>query len=328
MKRVFLRADASKTIGYGHFIRSLALAAYLKPEFECHFFTFNALELHPSSYQLDEIAKVAKYVPIKAKNIEEYDTAFLALLTGNEIVVLDNYYYSTSYQQKIKDKGCKLVYIDGMPNQHYIADVIISPGEMTRSDFSLENYTVFLNGINHSFLRHPFLESDNHIRHVSSIKRIVLAVGGADPFGLTDRLIKLIFDVNPDIQIDAIVGDTVEVSADIASKVKRHVRLSAAEIVRVFSSADIGVFSASTICIEALACHLPIAAGWYVDNQKEFYKYGVREGLFMPLGYLLDNEQTLKNNIRKVLATKEFNKSKFIDFKTGEEDIINQFKHL
>ena len=37
MQKIYLRADASAAIGYGHFIRTLALADMLKDDFDCTF---------------------------------------------------------------------------------------------------------------------------------------------------------------------------------------------------------------------------------------------------------------------------------------------------
>ena len=39
MQKIYFRADASATIGYGHFIRTLALADMLKDDFDCTFFS-------------------------------------------------------------------------------------------------------------------------------------------------------------------------------------------------------------------------------------------------------------------------------------------------
>ena len=56
MKKIYFRADASSDIGYGHFVRSLALADILKDYFDCYFAT-----IHPTEYQLKEISKVCQY---------------------------------------------------------------------------------------------------------------------------------------------------------------------------------------------------------------------------------------------------------------------------
>lgn len=60
MKKIYFRADASATIGYGHFIRTLALADMLKDDFDCTFFT-----CHPTSYQVSEMEKVCPFVTLQ-----------------------------------------------------------------------------------------------------------------------------------------------------------------------------------------------------------------------------------------------------------------------
>ena len=51
-KKIYFRADASAQIGYGHFIRTLAIADMLKSEFDCTFFTVS-----PTEYQVGEMTK-------------------------------------------------------------------------------------------------------------------------------------------------------------------------------------------------------------------------------------------------------------------------------
>ena len=101
MQKIYFRADASATIGYGHFIRTLALADMLKDDFDCTFFT-----CHPTSYQVSEMEKVCPFIPLQE---ETHSADFLSHLQGDEIVVLDNYFFTTDYQLAIKQKGFRLV---------------------------------------------------------------------------------------------------------------------------------------------------------------------------------------------------------------------------
>ena len=95
-RKIYFRADAGADIGYGHFIRSLALADMLRENFNCVFTT-----LSPTSYQLQEMNKVCEYIPLVG--LKNQFENFLSLLNGDEIVVLDNYYYDTSFQNQIKE---------------------------------------------------------------------------------------------------------------------------------------------------------------------------------------------------------------------------------
>lgn len=148
-RRIYFRADASATIGYGHFVRTLALADMLKDDFECTFFTTS-----PSAYQIGEVEKVCAFVTL---NEDSKFENFLNLLAGDEIVVLDNYFFTTQYMQQIKDKGCKLVFIDNMHNRHYVSDVVINHVLTDESLFSHEPYTRLCLGMRYALLRKPFL---------------------------------------------------------------------------------------------------------------------------------------------------------------------------
>lgn len=326
---VIFRADACRSIGYGHFIRSLALAGYLKDDFDCVFYSFNLSEKHPTEYQLSEIEKVCQYRHIEADTLEQYNRRFVDALDGHEIVVLDNYYFQTDYQKQIRDKGCRLVCVDDLHDRHMVADAVLTCCPLEASSFSLESYTRFFGGLSHSFLRDEFLSVDTTAILRNSIpEKIAVAMGGADPFGLTNKIVNIIRDIDRHMEIAVIAGDAVDTDALNDANLKIYRRLSAKEIVAIFKWADLGIFPASTICIEALACHLPVAAGWYVDNQKEFYQYGVSEKLFTPLGNLLDVQaDDLHRKIKQVI-TSRITPSPTIDFQSGKRDIIELFKEL
>lgn len=328
MKRtIIFRADAGKSIGYGHFIRSLALAGYLKDDFECLFSTFNPTESEPTQYQLNEIAKVCTYLPIHATSQDEFDRLFLEQITGKEIVVLDNYFFQTDYQRAIRDKGSKLVCIDDMHDRHMVADLVLTAAPLRASDFSLEPYSKFLGGIEHSLLRKPFLNLSKKLTPQTPPRKIVLAMGGADPYGLTNKILALLEEIDPTLEIAVIAGDTVEVKAEGVDHVKVYRRLSAEDIVKLFTWADLAILPSSTICVEAFACHLSVAAGWYVDNQEESYYHGVANRSYSPLGNFRDEPAILKKSLEKVLKSIPI-PPPYIDFAKGRQNIINTFKSL
>ena len=81
-RKIFFRADAGPEIGYGHYIRSLALADMLKQDFDCTMFTQS-----PTDYQLRECESVCPIVALPDDD-SKFDK-FLEYLYGDEIVVLD-----------------------------------------------------------------------------------------------------------------------------------------------------------------------------------------------------------------------------------------------
>lgn len=326
-KRVILRADGSGKTGYGHFIRSLALASYLKDDFDCYFATYNSVNIWPTDYQFQEIGKVCEYLPIVGLTLDEANEDFLNELKKEDIVVLDNYYYSTEYQQKIKNIGCKLVCIDDMHDRQMVCDLLMTACPLKKTDFKMESYTQFVGGIEWAFLREPFLKPNLSRNIPNALHKIVIAMGGADPFHLTDKIVNCIHKVLPDVEIHVMAGDTVEISPKSCNIVKVHRKIEAQEVVKLFDLVDLGIFPASTVCMEAFSRKLPVVAGYYVDNQEEFYRYGVKNDLFAPLGCLLDEETEIEARLSNVIKNK-MPMPVIIDYQNQKNKIIELFKGL
>ncbi len=281
-KKVFFRADAGPQIGYGHFIRSLALADMLKDDFDCVFFTQS-----PTEYQINEMSAVCSYVGLPADD-SRFDK-FLNELNGNEIVVLDNYFYTTDYQRRIKEKGCGLVCIDDMHDKHYVADMIINHALTDKNLFDCEPYTKLCLGFNYALLRSPFLKP------LSDIKRnndLVVNFGGADPYGITEYIVTILLRLTIPYNIVVILGDKVHLSDENRKKVTIKKNLSAEQMAELFERSAVGILSASTVCIEALSRNLPLIVGYHVDNQKEFYQILMGRKGIQPLGLLQTTDST------------------------------------
>lgn len=261
MKKICFRADASAQIGYGHFIRTLALADMLKDDFDCVFYT-----AEPSSYQIREMQKVCSYVPLIEKTKFE---DFIAMLDGSEIVVLDNYFYTTDYQKEVRAKGCKLVCIDDMHDRHYVADLVINHALTEKELFDVELYTKLCLGFNYALLRAPFLKPLPDTRRKN---QMVINFGGADPFKMTDHVVSLLLQMKLSYDIVVILGETVYLSEDNRKHVTIRKNQTAEQMAELFETSAFGMLSASTVCIEALSRKLPMIIGYHVDNQEEIYR--------------------------------------------------------
>lgn len=281
-RRIYFRADAGKEIGYGHFIRTLALADMLKDDFDCVFVTQT-----PTDYQKAEVAKVCPLIELPAT--DEKFTLFLGMLHGDEIVVLDNYFYSTDYQRAVKAKGCKLVCIDDMHDKHYVADVVINHGLSNEVLFDVESYTRLCLGHDWALLRKPFLDPI-HQRPRDSVSvpfKIVLCFGGVDSNHLTEKFARLILAWDKTCEIIAVLGDGHTWDSSICpSPINCLKNISAEVMALLFTSCDLAVLSASTVSLEALSRHTKIAVGYYVNNQKEIYEEYVSHHKMIPLGDL------------------------------------------
>ncbi len=153
-------------------------------------------------------------------------------------------------------------------------------------------------------------------------------MGGADPFKLTDKMIRVVKAVLPSAQINVMAGDTVTVSKESSNMAVIQRRLNAEQIVELFDGSDFGIFPASTVCMEAFSRKLPVAVGHYVNNQEEFYEYGVAHKMFYRLGSLLDDEEAITNRLRDIITNNKPVPTAIIDFNKQKKKIIDLFKDL
>lgn len=329
-RRVLLRADASRATGFGHFVRTTALAAYLREDFDCYIASYNRDGGVMSKFQADMLAESgAQMLTVTAEGdkIEDFDRAFLEKVERGDIVVLDNYYFTTEYQRSVRERSGCLVCIDDMHDRHFVADVVMTFCELPRELFSLERYTRFYGGIRQSFLRAPFLLPRTERGVYREPQRIVIAMGGADPLGLTDAMIRHVNRARPEAEISVIAGATVRVSDRPGLPVRVWRNIDARGVAELFDNSDLGIFPASTVCVEAFARRLPVAAGWFVDNQEEFYAHGVSEGWFAPLGDLRDPDGRLSERVAEAIATGP-GRSPEVDFESCRREIVGMFRGL
>lgn len=288
-RKILFRADADQRIGYGHFIRTLALADMLKDDFDCVFYTQN-----PSDYQKRELAVVCPYVSLPADDTK-FDT-FLDALSGDEIVVLDNYFYTGEYESKIREKGCKVALIDNLHQRHSFADAVLGfLRGLKEDDYSVEPYTRLYLGTDFTLLRRPFLERLNKkhplIEGTDNLK-IVVSFGGSDQHGVAVAIANLLAKSDK-VKLITVIGNKSQGLLQ-SEKIDFRSGLSAQEMCDVFVSHDMAILPASTTMLEALACGIIIIGGYFVDNQLDNYHQYVKSDAIIGCGDLLLEENRLK----------------------------------
>lgn len=299
---IVFRADGDAKIGMGHFMRTLALAEMLHEKFDCIYAVRNATE-----NQKIEIEKVCKH-RIDLPEDDTHFSIFLNNLKGNEIVVLDNYYFTAEYQQQIKSLGCKLVCIDDTYDRHYVADVVINHAEgIDPLVFSIEKYTRLALGFKYALLRKEYL-SDN--RDEQKQYSFFIMMGGADPYNLVYKFSDMINNLNPDLPVAVVLGSGCSNpdSFNTFENVVPFRNLYPKEILKIMQRSRIGILPASTVAIEACAARLPFICGYFVDNQKEIYAGIQRESLALCVG-----EFSKINSLRLIDAIERMNNPLFFN---------------
>ena len=320
-RKILFRADAGQSIGYGHFVRTLALADMLKEDFDCVYYTSE-----PSLSQIEDIRKVCECVPLSEET--KLDD-FLSSLDGSEIVVLDNYFFTSDYQRAIKSKGCKLICF-GTNDRHYYCDILFNFAESDASIFSVEPYTQIKLGIDWAILRKPFREIHPH-RPSQRQNRIAICYGGTDQFHLTEKTVQTIQAMPEDMAITLIATDRFGTERFAALQdwgVNCIINATAEQMIETFGKCDFLISSASTIAQEGLACQIPVICGYYVDNQKRMYDYLTKENYVIGLSYMLSDE--FQTRLSEILRNREQYLTCIRPYQYGDikQKYISLFKRL
>jgi UDP-2,4-diacetamido-2,4,6-trideoxy-beta-L-altropyranose hydrolase len=277
--RLVFRADGNATIGLGHLMRLLALADMLRGLASGIF-----LVREPTAAVAELVAQAGwdiHALPIQPLQ-NEADTLVTSFLQTSDVLVLDGYEFSLAYQQRLRQSGCGLVYVDDLRAWPVVADLLInhSPG-VTPADYQAPATSRLLLGPAFSLLRQPFITHALPSQASGDLSSAVVCFGGADPLGLTARTLAALRTL-PQIQrIGLLVGAAFEdaealqdqVGEDPTRAITIYRNLGAAELAALLQAHTLAIVPASTVLIEALVLGRPVITGYYADNQRALADY-------------------------------------------------------
>ncbi|MES2431380.1 MAG: hypothetical protein V4556_10605 [Bacteroidota bacterium] len=311
-KKVILRANGTSLIGFGHIYRLLALADILKDNFHLIFVLYKTDDFIQDEIKkyCDEIIILDKELPYKTsdeiKPTDEIEFDLEGILKGNEIVVLDGYYFGSKYQQEVKEKGCKLVSIDDLAVNHFYADAVINhapgidPGQYTK-----ESYTKLYTGLDHAILRKPFFAPFKKKEN----NDVFISLGGSDYFQITEKLVTLIaeakefnsFHIMYSSSYDQDMIERLKAAYEPSGKIKFYKNLSADQIITLMDNCKYAFVPGSTVLLEAYSRGLICFTGHYTTNQLFIYNGFIKENKAIGLG---DLKSLKKEIIHQALLSK------------------------
>ncbi|MFM2360568.1 MAG: hypothetical protein RLY16_2561 [Bacteroidota bacterium] len=282
LPRVIFRADGNQQTGYGHFIRTLGIADLIQHDYYCLYATFQ-----PTAYQIAEIEKVCKaYITLTSTDQEALEEEFLQHLRIGDLVVLDDYTASNSFQLRIRERGCKLIYIDDHNNKQYVCDALINniPG-FAEASFHKAPYTRLYLGTDFALLRPAFLNPA--LRDIPRQARTVfLAFGGGDIHNLSEKIIEFLARIDPTLVLHLLIGDAYPYLDRLQrfQHVNIHKNLSAEAVANLIARSEICIVPASSLLNETACIGSKILIGFFADNQIQPYQYFVENQLAVGLG--------------------------------------------
>jgi UDP-2,4-diacetamido-2,4,6-trideoxy-beta-L-altropyranose hydrolase len=230
--KIGLRVEASAEIGYGHWMRTIAIGEGLRARgAECMVLT-----------RSDAQTTLPRCNPDDAHNID--------------VLLADLYRPTQAELGALKQTAEALVCIDDGSPFVFDCALLINPNfgfahKMTPA-------TRYMSGGAFIPLRAQFRSPPPHpIR--PQIKRLLVCFGGSDPLGLTVRVASHL-GKNPDARVAIVVGpayrDAEKLQPLVAGE-RYTLYRNVTDMLSLFSEADLGILGAGTLMYEAAATGLP-----------------------------------------------------------------------
>jgi spore coat polysaccharide biosynthesis predicted glycosyltransferase SpsG len=265
---VVVRADGGPEIGYGHLVRTGALASKLLDR--GHKVTYatatpkHVREVCPAGVDMLTIPSRKDPEPVRA------------FIRGHaDATVVDSYLADGTYQKRLKDVSSLVVIADD--TRHQVAADVLVNGNLYAPDLEhdvIGSEPEWCLGPEYLLLRQAITEyasMDPPWRETPT--RAIITMGGSDIAELTPTVIRG-FD-GFDLRVDAIVGpgftaeqesEIEETAGDVSADV--HVVRDPDDLPERMFQSDFSVTTASTTTYELLALGTPIVNFPVVDNQR------------------------------------------------------------
>lgn len=325
MKRLLFRADGNAQIGLGHVMRCLALARVLAGEFAMRF------AITEPSASIKTLLENAGLAVVALPNAES--GTFLMLTEPDEIVVLDGYGFDTLFQQSVRSRVKKLVYIDDLLTGHQVADVVINhAGGVTEADYDAEAYTQFYLGPHYALLRPEFLRPEG-FGEPSADGPIFVSLGGADPQNTSLTVLEAIQQVDDALPVHLVLGPfhpNREAIVAFQSQLPNLTileNLNASEMVSELQQCGLAITACSTVSYEVCAINRPLIAIVTADNQAGLAQFLSEEKLALSVNF-----PTLLTRLTPILALDQLLKLTLQSFQISPDmaapSLVNQRRYF
>jgi len=288
------RFEADKKIGFGHAMRSNAVATLLD---QLGWRIFWALS-EPSAVFLKENTPPGTVIDITRGSADEQVATMVAACGGScELLIVDHYGATLALEKAMARAGVTVAVFDDLVEAQSDADIILNPAP----DIAPESYreiarpeSRFLLGPDHAILRMQFAAARSAVAARVAAKReiesVLIAFGGTDPVNGTGIALGAL-EATDIPRIDVMLGakaaylDAVrEQSARMGDRV--NLMLDVAEVAEAMAKADLVIGAPGTGTWERACLGLPSLLVGIASNQQINAEAVASRGAALVCGFL------------------------------------------
>jgi UDP-2,4-diacetamido-2,4,6-trideoxy-beta-L-altropyranose hydrolase len=286
---LLVRADAGQDIGLGHVMRTLALAAAWQArggEVVC--VTTDTLPTVAERWH--QMGATVVLLPATATT-DPQAAAWQAAMQAqpDAWIILDGYGFGPDYQRATRTAGARVLVIDDHAHHpHYEADLLLNPNPDATERHYAGTLGPRLLGPAYAPLRPEILPRRRPYRGGLRVGRLLITMGGADPRGLTGRVLAALSATPWVGEVVVIVGaacrDLPTIRAAAAERAATVV-VDPPDIGAWFAWADAAVTAAGSTCWELAYVGVPALLVVAADNQAGIAAGLVQTGAAVSAGW-------------------------------------------
>lgn len=290
MMKVAVRTDGGPNVGMGHIQRCLALSSQLRKKGAEILFVSKEEEAVKKKIEQEGFEVITLKDNIDSK--EDLKNTINAIKTYRaDVVITDSYTIDEHYLTEIKKIVPILVSIDDLGEFAFPSDIVINQN-IYAQDLDYHSSTgrpKFLLGSEYALLREEF--SNPGKRKINEkVKNIFITLGGADPFNLTSKVLKILDKINQDFKITVVMGPFFKNISEIkksAKEINKKVELiyDSHKMSKIMLASDLAITGGGTTLYELATTGTPVLAFCLADNQHRNIREMAKAGTVIDIGW-------------------------------------------
>lgn len=296
---ILFRTESFPAIGSGHIMRCLALAQWLR---RCGFNVVFQISNRSKTVRSRLLAEGFSVHVSRTRYggfLDAKETADLADRLRVQWIVLDGYQFDRAYVKWIVSKKRKILFIDDLGGiSRRLGNVVLNPNPLvTPSHYGGPSKGIrFLLGTRYALLRHEFWDSPREKRPRRNKCRVLVTLGGSDPFDTTRCVLRAILGkTKVPLDVTVIIGplnQNKRFRERVAKNRQIQIRFvrDARNMAKWMAWADLAISSAGGTSWELARMGCPMILLVLAENQAWVAKALVQKGAAHGVGWIAGKE--------------------------------------
>lgn len=303
MKKVFIRADSSESIGTGHIMRCLTLAKEFARSKGVSVEFISRTSPGDITFVIEEQGFKVNRIEPKGEYTDTQDSEqSLQILNaaGPSLLVIDNYEITDVWIKRVRadNAGLFILAIDDLADRFLSVDALLNQNHLPDIENKYQSLVpqkcrLFL-GPMYALLRDEFHQTKRQfenqpLKQKQQGSSIFVFFGGTDPSGETLKVLPALDALSNVSVIDIVTGANNQHNEKIRKQVAPNRRINfysqVSNISHYMAKAELAIGAGGSTCLERMFFGLPSVTVITAENQLEATEFYQAEGLIKNLGW-------------------------------------------